>query len=37
LFALETLRDGQVYQEGDENFDAIAIDQQRDQIIIGAK
>ena len=37
LFSLETLRNGQVYQEEDENFDAITIDPQRDQIIIGAK
>ncbi|CAF0757959.1 unnamed protein product [Rotaria sordida] len=34
----ELLQNGQVYQNDDDHaFDAIAIDQQRDQIIIGAK
>ncbi|CAF1259554.1 unnamed protein product [Rotaria magnacalcarata] len=33
----ETLRNVQIYQENDDSFDAITIDPQRDQIIIGAK
>jgi hypothetical protein len=31
------LRNVQIYQESDDSFDAITIDPQRDQIIIGAK
>jgi hypothetical protein len=31
------LRNVKIYQENDDSFDAIAIDPQRDQIIIGAK
>ncbi len=34
---LEMLRNVQIYQENDDSFDAIIIDPQRDQIIIGAK
>ncbi len=37
LFFLEMLRNVQIYQESDNTFDAITIDPQRDQIIIGAK
>ncbi|CAF3351512.1 unnamed protein product [Rotaria sp. Silwood1] len=33
----EMLRNIQIYQENDDSFDAITIDRQRDQIIIGAK
>ena len=31
------LRNIQVYQEGDNTFDAILLDQRRDQILIGGK
>jgi hypothetical protein len=31
------LRNVQIYQENGDSFDAITIDLQRDQIIIGAK
>jgi hypothetical protein len=34
---LESLQTMKVYQNGDDGFDAIVIDQQREQIIIGAK
>jgi hypothetical protein len=34
---LESLENIQVYDNGDEAFDAITIDQQNNQIIIGAK
>ena len=37
FFVLEMLRNVQIYQESDDSFDAITIDPQRDQIIIGAK
>jgi hypothetical protein len=37
FFIIEMLRNVQIYQENDDSFDAIAIDLQRDQIIIGAK
>lgn len=37
FFFLELLRNVQIYQENDDSFDAITIDPQRDQIIIGAK
>jgi hypothetical protein len=36
-FIVESLRSMKVYQNGDDGFDAIAIDQGRDEIIIGAK
>lgn len=31
------LRNVQIYEENDQSFDAIVIDPQRDQILIGAK
>jgi hypothetical protein len=36
-FILESFQTIQVYQNGDDAFDAITFDQQRDQIIVGAK
>ncbi len=36
-FILESLENTKIYQNGDEAFDAITIDLQKDEIIIGAK
>jgi hypothetical protein len=37
ILYIESLENLQVYENNDEAFDSIAIDQQNDQIIIGAK
>lgn len=35
--SLESLKSIQIYENGDEAFDALVIDQDRHQIIVGAK
>lgn len=37
IFIIESLENIQIYQNNDQIFDAILIDQENDQIIIGAK